>query len=129
MMSIALQVRPRRVAAAVVLAAGALFSGASGAVSIGSSPGGGGFTWGVGVGANCNQVVEKMRRNWMDVRPVIAPKSKQMRPRSRDFYCVSPAYIQDAIPRVVPMTSGLQCFDVQGKGFCCDRSHRQCATM
>lgn len=123
------QVRSCRLAAAVVLAAAALFSGSSGAVSIGSSPGGGGFTWGVGVGADCNRVVEKIRRNWMDVRGVIAPKSKQMRPRSRDFYCVSPAYIENAIPRVVPLTSGLRCFDVQGKGFCCDSHHRQCATM
>ena len=102
----------------------------SGAVTVGSPPsGGGGFTWGVGVGGTCHSVVEKIRRNWMDVRDVMAPDSKAMRPRSRDFYCVSPAYVQDALPKVVPMSTGLRCFNVQGKGFCCDRQYQQCAAM
>ena len=102
-----------------------------GAVTVGSPPsGGGGFTWGVGVGGGvCHDVVEKIRRNWMDVRNVLAPDSKSMRPRSRDFFCVSPAYVQEALPKVVPMTTGLRCFNVQGKGFCCDRQYQQCAAM
>ena len=105
-------------------------STSSGAAAVGSPPGGGGgFTWGVGVGANCNDVVDKIRRNWIDVRPVIAPDSNAMRPRSRDFYCVSPAYIDQALPKVVPLTTGLKCFEVQGKGFCCDQRYQQCATM
>ena len=99
----------------------------AGAVAVGNQPGGGGFTWGVGFGGNCNTVVEKIRRNWMDVRPVLAPKSKAMRPRSRDFFCVSPDYIREAMPKVVPMTTGLKCFDVQGQAFCCDNRYEQCA--
>ncbi len=101
----------------------------SGAVTIGNSPGGGGFTWGVGVGGNCRDVVDKIRRNWMDVKGVIAPESKAMRPRSRDFYCVSPYYTQEAHPKPVSMLSGLKCYDLGGKGFCCDSRLQQCATM
>ena len=101
----------------------------AGAVAVGNQPGGGGFTWGVGVGGNCTSVVEKIRRNWMDVRPVLAPESRVMRPRSRDFFCVSPAYIREAMPKVVPMTTGLKCFDVQGQAFCCDNQYQQCAAM
>ena len=128
----ALPHRVLRVVAATSVCTTMAFIGASssGAVSVGSPPGGGGgFTWGVGVGGSCNDVVAKIRRNWMDVRTVIAPDSKLMRPRSRDFFCVSPAYIQDALPKVVPMSTGLRCFDVQGKGFCCDQQYQQCATM
>lgn len=124
--------RKSRIGAVFLISAGVMFAGStsSGAVSVGSPPGGGGgFTWGVGVGANCNDVVSKIRRNWLDVRPVIAPDSNAMRPRARDFYCVSPAYIEQALPKVVPLTSGLKCFDLQGKGFCCDRRYQQCATM
>ena len=113
----------------------ALFAGpsSSGAISGGSggsaSPGGGGFIWGVGVGGNCRNVVDKMRRNWMDVRPIVAPKSKSMRPRSRDFYCVSPYYTQQARPKLATTLTGLKCFDLQGKGFCCDAQLSQCATL
>ncbi len=102
---------------------------ASGAVSAGSQPNSGGLTWGVGVGANCRDVIARMRRNWLDVRSIVAPDSKSMRPRSRGFYCVSPAYVQESLPKTVPMTTGLRCFDIQGKGFCCDRRLEQCATM
>ena len=115
---------------AVALGTGPMSSGAvNPTTAIGSSPGGGGFTWGVGVGTTCSDVVDKMRRNWMDVKPVIAPKSKAMRPRSRDFYCVSPYYTQEAHPKVVSMMTGLRCFDLNGQGFCCDDQLRQCATM
>lgn len=99
----------------------------AGAVAVGNQPGGGGFTWGVGIGGNCTAVVERIRRNWLDVRPVLAPKSKTMRPRSREFFCVSPAYVREAMPKVVPMTTGLKCFDVQGQAFCCDNQYQQCA--
>lgn len=118
-----------RVATAVSILALLALGISSGATTIGSQPGGGGFTWGVGVGANCNDAVAKIRRNWMDVRGVIAPDSKLMRPRPRDFYCVSPAYVRDALPKVVPMSTGLRCFDIQGRGFCCDRQVQQCAAM
>ena len=101
---------------------------AVGAVSTGT-PGGSGFSWGVGVGGNCRNVIERMRRNWMNVRDIVAPESKAMRPRARGFYCVSPGYARESLPKVVPMTTGLQCFELQGKGFCCDRRLEQCATM
>ena len=114
----------------LVLGTGPLSSGAvNPTTGIGSSPAGGGFTWGVGVGGNCSDVVDLIRRNWMDVKPVISPKSKAMRPRSREFYCVSPYYTQDAHPKVVSMLSGLKCFDLNGLGFCCDADLRQCAAM
>lgn len=102
---------------------------AAGAVSGGTGSGGSGFSWGVGVGGNCRDVIERIRRNWMDVRDVIAPESKAMRPRARGFYCVSPGYARESLPKIVPMTTGLQCFEIQGKGFCCDRRLEQCATM
>ena len=119
--------RKRRLLGAL-LGAFAVFvvSSVGAAVAVGNQPGGG-FTWGVGFGGNCNAVVEKIRRNWLDVRPVLAPKSKAMRPRSRDFFCVSPDYIREAMPKVVPMTTGLKCFDVQGQAFCCDNRYQQCA--
>lgn len=101
---------------------------AGGAVSTGT-PGGSGFSWGVGVGGNCRDVIERIRRNWMNVRDIIAPESKAMRPRARGFYCVSPGYARESLPKVVPMTTGLQCFELQGQGFCCDRRLEQCATM
>ena len=117
-------------AIAVALCVGPMSSGAvNPTTGIGSSPGGGGFTWGVGVGSTCSDVVDKIRRSWMDVRPIIAPKSKAMRPRTREFYCVSPYYTQEAHPRVVSMMSGLKCFDLNGQGFCCDDQLQQCATM
>ncbi len=121
--------RGKTIRAAWGLLAVALAFSVAGAVAVGNQPGGGGFTWGVGIGANCQQVVEKIRRNWMEVRPVLAPDSRAMRPRSRDFFCVSPDYIREAMPKVVPMTTGLKCFDVQGQPFCCDNQHQQCAAM
>lgn len=117
-------------AVAVVLCTGPMSSGAvNPTTAIGSPPGGGGFTWGVGVGSKCTDVVDKIRRNWFDVRGVLAPKSKTMRPRSRDFYCVSPYYTQDAYPKVVSMATGLKCFDLNGQPFCCDDQLRECAAM
>lgn len=120
-----------RIITALLLGIVVLFAGASsaGAAAGGTSPGGGGFTWGVGIGGNCRDVVDKIKRNWMDVRSVIAPKSKTMRPRSRDFYCVSPYYAQSAMPKPVASLSGLKCFDLEGKSFCCDARLEQCATM
>ena len=109
----------------------AFTASSSGAVTIGSSPSsGGGLTWGAGIGVgSCRDVISKMRSNWFDVRSIVSPKTKAMRPRSRDFYCVSPAYIEHAMPKVVPMTTGLKCFEIQDKGFCCDSRYQQCATM
>lgn len=130
--------RPRSWATRALAALGAAALGfalllalpATGAVSTGTGAGsGGGFSWGVGVGTNCSDVIERMRRNWMDVRDIVAPDSKAMRPRARGFYCIAPAYARDSLPKVVPMTTGLQCFELQGKGFCCDRRLEQCATM
>ena len=130
--------RPRSWATRALAALGAAALGfalllalpAAGAVSTGTGAGsGGGFSWGVGVGTNCSDVIERMRRNWMDVRDIVAPDSKAMRPRARGFYCIAPAYARDSLPKVVPMTTGLQCFELQGKGFCCDRRLEQCATM
>ena len=100
-------------------------------VGIGSAPGSGGVTWGVGVGAgtHCNQVIDSIRKNWMDVKSIMAPDSKAMRPRSKEFYCVAPAYTQHALPRPAAMLTGLQCFDIEGLGFCCDSQLQQCAAM
>lgn len=114
---------------AVALGVALLLPSAAGAASVGSQPNSGGLTWGVGIGASCRDVIERMRRNWLDVRSIVAPDSKSMRPRSRSFYCVSPAYVQESLPKAVPMTTGLQCFDIRGQGFCCDRRLEQCATM
>ena len=59
----------------LVVGTGPLSSGAvNPSTGIGSSPAGGGFTWGVGVGGNCSDVVDLIRRNWMDVKPVISPE-------------------------------------------------------
>ena len=109
----------------------ALLALPSAAVSVGSTPsGGGGFTWGAGIGGgNCTDVIAKMRSNWLDVRRIVAPKTTTMRPRRRDFYCISPAYIEHAMQKVVPMTTGLKCFEIQDRGFCCDTRYQQCATM
>ena len=118
-------------AKAVLLLSFVLCTGplSSGAVSTGNASGGGGFTWGVGVGGSCRDVVDRIRRNWMDVKGVIAPESKAVRPRSRDFYCISPGYTQSAHPKPVSLLSGLKCFELSGKGFCCDAHLQQCATM
>ena len=119
-----------RVVLVVLLGLAVAFGASSGAVSVGSTPGGGGFTWGVGVGGGtCTDVIDKMRSNWFDVRAIVSPKTKAMRPRSRDFYCVSPAYIEHAQPKVVPMSTGLKCFELQDRGFCCDSQFQRCATM
>ena len=116
--------------AAAILGTALVALPAGGAVSTGGpTSGGGGFSWGVGVGATCHDVIERIRRNWMDVRDVVAPNSTAMRPRARGFYCVSPEYTRESLPKTVPLTTGLQCFEIQGKGFCCDRRLRQCATM
>ena len=123
-------IRGRRVALAVLLGLTVAFGVSSGAVTIGSTPSGGGLTWGVGLGGGtCTDVIDKMRSNWFDVRAIVSPKSRAMRPRSRDFYCVSPAYIEHAHPKVVPMSTGLKCFELQDGGFCCDSQHMRCATM
>lgn len=121
---------PIRVALAVLLGATMAFGVSSGAVTITSTPGGSGVSWGVGLGGGtCTDVIDKMRSNWFDVRPIVSPNTKAMRPRTRDFYCVSPAYIEHSRPKVVPMSTGLKCFELQDRGFCCDSQYQRCATM
>lgn len=110
--------------------AAALAASSSSAVTITSTPSGSGVTWGAGIGVgSCGDVISKMRSNWFDVRAIVSPKNKVMRPSSRDFYCVSPGYIEHSMPKVVPLTTGLRCFQLQDRGFCCDLQYRQCATM
>ena len=119
-----------RAAVAVLLALTVAFGVSSGAVTISSTPSGSGVSWGVGLGGGtCTDVIDKMRSNWFDVRPIVSPSTKAMRPRSRDFYCVSPAYIEHSRPKVVPMSTGLKCFELQDRGFCCDEQYQRCATM
>ena len=125
-----------RAAAFVLGAALALLATSiSAAIVIGDSNRTRGVAWGVGTSAGqCRDVIDKMRNNWFDVRPIVAPKSKtrkakRMRPRRKDFYCVSPAYASNAMRKIVPLTTGLECFELQGRGFCCDRQLQRCATM
>ena len=84
-------------------------------------------TFGGGVGSSgCQDVSRQILRNWFDVQDIMSAGNDSRRPSAKDLHCVSPAYVRDAIPRRAG-ASGLHCFDVQGKGICCDAQLQECA--
>ena len=86
------------------------------------------FGGGIG-GTTCNDVKRSITREWFEMKNFFRPGEKSMkRPRSRDYYCVSPGYVRDAI-EARSMAIGLKCYTVQGQKFCCDSSLRECAAI
>lgn len=115
--------------AAILIAALAAAAAAPAALSTGNAQGSAGVTWGASVGGDCRDVVRRMRGNWMEVRRVVAPKAAGVAPSRRDFYCISPDYTREARQKFTSTPAGLRCYDVGGRGFCCDSKLRQCATL
>jgi hypothetical protein len=82
----------------------------------------------IGMGSSgCAEVSRQIVRDWFDVGDMMGEDGKSNRPSVHDLQCVSPAYVQDAIPRRAG-ASGLKCYKVQGRGVCCDPQLQECAT-
>ena len=86
--------------------------------------------YGVGIGgASCTDVQRRITRDWFELKHFFRPDVKSAkRPRSREYYCVSPRYTVDAIP-ARSMSLSLKCYTVQGQKFCCDSRLQQCAGL
>ncbi len=82
-----------------------------------------------GVGGNCSDVKQQIRRDWFSVKKFFQPNSENLkRPRSRDFFCISPAYAREAFPQRSGSIS-LKCYVIQGQHFCCDSRLQACAGL
>ncbi|MDA1075699.1 MAG: hypothetical protein O3A63_13200 [Proteobacteria bacterium] len=89
---------------------------------------GGGVGGGVG-GLSCDDVKRQITRDWFEMKKFFRPDETDMkRPKSREFYCVSPGYTHSAMPKVTASMS-LSCFTVQGSKFCCNKSLETCAGL
>jgi hypothetical protein len=84
----------------------------------------------VGFGeTDCSSVKRKLTSQWSDLRQFFRPQQKDLkRPRSREFFCVSPQYTRDSLP-TRRFSASLKCYDVQGTRFCCDANLSACAGM
>ena len=81
----------------------------------------------IGVGSTgCQDVSRQILHDWFDVGDILSPDGKGGRPSADDLQCVSPASVRDAMPRRVA-GSALKCFNLHGKGVCCDAQMRECA--
>ena len=87
-------------------------------------------TFGVGSGANCEDVARNISRNWFDVKHIFSEGVGSKRPRPKDFQCVSPQYMYNLLPRSLPTLSNkLVCFKEREIAACCDPQMRACATL
>ncbi len=86
------------------------------------------FGAGVG-GGSCSNVTRLISRDWLQLKGFFGVgKEKQMRPKSKDFFCVSPYYVRDAVKKnAVSFT--LKCFTLQTRNFCCDSKLTECASI
>ncbi len=88
---------------------------------------GAGLEAGLG-GGSCTDVKQQIRRDWFSVKKFFQPNSDLKRPRSRDFFCISPAYAREAFPQRSGSIS-LKCYVIQGQHFCCDSRLQACAGL
>ena len=80
-------------------------------------------------GGSCSNVKRQITRDWLQLKSFFgAGKEKSMRPKSKDFFCVSPYYARNAVKKnAVSFT--LKCFTLQTRNFCCDSSLTECASL
>ncbi len=80
--------------------------------------------------AGCAQVSRSVLRQWFDIGKFLRPGDKSpKRPKSRELQCINPYYFRDQLPKRIPGSSGLDCFQVQGVKACCDRRLEACVTL
>jgi hypothetical protein len=80
-------------------------------------------------GAECSAIERQIKRDWMELKEFFRPDQKDFkRPRSREFFCVSPNYTNNEMP-VRQRSFGLSCYNVQGTKFCCDKQRTSCAAL
>jgi hypothetical protein len=86
-------------------------------------------TIGIGVGGgDCQSVIRQITKDWFDVRDIMTSDSSLRRPPTSEFRCVSPGYMQGAMPRRAG-TIELRCYSSQGAGVCCDANMQSCAML
>ena len=82
-----------------------------------------------GGGGNCREVQRQITSDWFQMKGFFRPDNQSLkRPGSRDFYCVAPGYVRDAIQQP-SRTASLKCYSLQGQKFCCDSGLRACAGL
>ena len=80
---------------------------------------GAGFEAGMG-GGSCSEVKRQIIRDWIQLKSFFRDGDQNLkRPKSRDFFCVSPSYARNAMQKSA-VSFGLKCYTVQGQSFCCD---------
>jgi len=89
-----------------------------------------GASFEAGVGrADCSEVKRQISRDWFNLKNFFRPDSENLRrPKSRDFFCVSPEYTRDAYPQR-SVSLALKCYVIQGQHFCCDSRLQACAGL
>jgi hypothetical protein len=89
---------------------------------------GAGFDANIG-GGNCMDVKRQITRDWMQLKSFFRADSQNMkRPKSKDFFCVSPSYVRNAVKNN-SVSHVLNCYTLQGQGFCCDSALNECAGL
>ncbi len=78
---------------------------------------------------DCSELKREIRRKWFDLQSFFRPDSKDMeRPKSKDLFCVSPAYTRRAFAKA-SVSSDFKCYTLREQNFCCDRQNKACVGM
>ena len=97
-------------------------------LTLSSAVRGAGFEAGFG-GGSCSEVKRQITRNWIQLKSFFRDDDQNLkRPKSRDFFCVSPSYTRNAMQKSA-VSFDLKCYTVQGQSFCCDSRLKACAGL
>lgn len=89
---------------------------------------GDGFSAGLG-GGSCSEVKRQISRDWLQLKSFFGDDDGNLkRPKSKDFFCISPSYTRTAMPKS-GASFDLKCYTLQGRNFCCDSRLQACAGL
>ena len=89
---------------------------------------GDGFQGGLG-GGSCSDVKRQIARDWVQLKSFFRADSQNLkRPKSKEFFCVSPYYARKAMQKSA-VSFDLKCYTLQGQNFCCDSRLQACAGL
>ena len=93
-------------------------------------PAGAAVGGGIG-GGGCQTIARTIASNWFSVKGFMSGGEAKgvRRPRSKDFLCIHPSHMINAVPKMVPGVRELQCYVLEGRPVCCDQGLNECASL